>query len=40
MALSPKSNSAHIALDAALSDIEAGSTGDVPHWIKTSSHNY
>ena len=40
MALSPKSNSAHIALDAALSDIETGSTGDVPHWIKTNSPLY
>lgn len=46
LALSPKSNSAHIALDKALEDIEGGSTGDVPPWIKTSSplykypHNY
>ncbi len=46
LALSPKSNSAHIALDKVLDDIESGSTGDVPPWIKTSSplykypHNY
>lgn len=40
MALSPKSNSAHIALDAAINDIESGSTGDVPHWIKTNSPLY
>lgn len=46
LALSPKSNSAHVALDEALKDIESGSTGDVPHWIKTNSplykypHNY
>ena len=40
MALSPKSNSAHIALDAAINDIESGSSGDVPHWIKTNSPLY
>lgn len=40
MALSPKSNSAHVALDAAINDIESGSTGDVPHWIKTNSPLY
>ncbi len=46
MALSPKSNSAHIALDAALEDIRNGNTGNVPDNIKTSSplykypHNY
>ena len=40
LSLSPKSNSAHIALDAAMSDIESGSTGDVPHWIKTNSPLY
>ena len=40
MALSPKSNSAHIALDAAMHDIENGSTGDVPHWIRTNSPLY
>ena len=40
MALSPKSNSAHIALDKAIEDIENGSTGDVPAWIKTNSPLY
>ena len=46
MALSPKSNSAHIALDAALEDIENGTTGNLPNHIKTNSplykypHNY
>lgn len=40
MALSPKSNSAHLALDAALSDIHAGNTGNVPNHIKTSSTTY
>lgn len=40
LALSPKSNSAHVALDKALADIEAGSTGDVPPWIKTTSPLY
>ena len=40
MALSPKSNSAHIALDAAMHDIENGGTGDVPHWIRTNSPLY
>ena len=40
MALSPKSNSAHIALDAAINDIRSGSTGNVPNNIKTSSTTY
>lgn len=40
MALSPKSNSAHIALDAALEDIRNGNTGNVPDNIKTSSQTY
>lgn len=40
LASSPKSNSAHIALDKALQDIETGSTGNVPPWIKTNSLNY
>ncbi len=46
MALSPKSNSAHIALDAALEDIENGNTGNLPVHLKTNSplylypHNY
>src|SRR5574344_333342 len=40
MALSPKSNSAHIALDDALNDIHKGTTGNVPDHIKTTSPNY
>lgn len=40
MALSPKSNSAHIALDEALNDIRRGSTGNVPDNIKTNSTTY
>ena len=40
MALSPKSNSAHIALDEALNDINKGNTGNVPNHIKTSSTTY
>ena len=40
MALSPKSNSAHIALDEALNDIRRGSTGNVPNHIKTSNTTY
>ena len=40
MALSPKSNSAHIALDEALNDINKGTTGNVPDHIKTNSATY
>lgn len=40
MALSPKSNSAHIALDTALEDIENGNTGNLPDHIKTNSPLY
>ena len=40
MALSPKSNSAHLALDAALADLEKGNTGQVPNHIKTTSKDY
>lgn len=40
MALSPKSNSAHLALDEALNDLHKGSTGNVPDHIKTSSKTY
>lgn len=40
MALSPKSNSAHVALDEALNDIRRGSTGNVPDHIKTNSTTY
>ena len=40
MALSPKSNTAHIALDLALKDIENGTTGNLPKHIKTNSKDY
>lgn len=40
MALSPKSNTAHIALDMALEKIEKGNTGNVPDHIKTTSTTY
>lgn len=40
MALSPKSNSSHLALDEALNDIRKGNTGNVPDNIKTSSTTY
>ena len=40
MALSPKSNTAHIALDKALEDVETGRSGSVPTHIKTSSTTY
>ena len=40
MALSPKSNTAHIALDEALSDIEKGNVGDVPKHLKNPSDTY
>ena len=34
MATSPKSNSAHIAFDAALADVRAGKTGDYPRHLQ------
>lgn len=40
MALSPKSNSSHLALDTALNDIHKGNTGNVPDNIKTNSKTY
>lgn len=40
MALSPKSNTAHIALDKALTDIEQGNVGTIPPHIKTDSPTY
>ena len=40
MALSPKSNSAHLALDEAINDIRNGNTGNVPNNIKTDSKEY
>lgn len=40
MALSPKSNSSHLALDSAISDVETGRCGDVPDTIKIHSTIY
>ena len=40
MALSPKSNSAVMAIDEALNDIHKGNTGNVPNHIKTTSPDY
>ena len=40
MALSPKSNSAHLALDEAISDVETGRCGDIPDTIKIHSNIY
>ena len=40
MALSPKSNSAHLALDEAINDIHKGNTGNVPDHLKTTSTKY
>jgi len=40
MALSPKSNTAHIAFDAAIDDIEQGNVGNIPKHIKTNAEDY
>ncbi len=40
MALSPKSNTAHVAFDEALADIEQGNVGKIPNHIKTDSDTY
>lgn len=40
MALSPKSNTSHLALDEALNDIRKGNVGNVPNHIKTNSPDY
>ena len=40
MALSPKSNSAHVALDNAINDVQMGHVGKVPKHIKTNSKDY
>lgn len=40
LALSPKSNSAHLALDEAIEDIKRGNTGNVPDHLKTNSTTY
>lgn len=40
LALSPKTNTAEAAIDAALLDIRSGNTGNVPKHIKTNSPDY
>ena len=40
MALSPKSNTAHIAFDDAIADIEKGNVGTIPKHIKTNAPDY
>ena len=40
MALSPKSNSAYLALAEAINDVNKGNTGNVPNHIKTNSKDY
>lgn len=40
MALSPKSNSAHIALDEAINDINKGMSGEIPSHIINGNPNY
>lgn len=40
LALSPKSNSAHVALDLAIDDIRSGNTGNVPSHIKNHNPEY
>ena len=40
MALSPKSNSAYLAIAGALNDIRSGNTSNVPNHIKTTSPDY
>lgn len=40
MALSPKSNSTHLALDQAIADINKGNVGNVPKHLKNSSNDY
>lgn len=40
MALSPKSNSGHMALDIAINDIRLGNIGSVPSHIRTTSPDY
>ena len=40
MALSPKSNSAYLAINEAIRDIESGNSGRVPEHIKTLSSTY
>ena len=40
MALSPKSNSADMAINTAINDVQAGNIGRIPENIRTTSSNY
>ena len=40
LALSPKSNSANLAIQSALKDLDTGKCGDIPNHIKTPAINY
>lgn len=40
MALSPKSNTAHVAFDEALKDVEDGNVGTLPKHLRTDSTDY
>jgi len=40
MALSPKSNSAYVAINNAINDIQMGNVGKVPNHLKTNSKDY
>lgn len=40
MCLSPKSNSAHLALDEAINDVKTIDTGKVPAYLRTTSKDY
>ncbi len=40
MALSPKSNTAHVAFDEALKDVEEGNVGALPKHLRTDSTDY
>ena len=40
MALSPKSNSAYMAINNAIGDIQMGNVGKVPNHLKTNSKDY
>ncbi len=40
MALSPKSNSAYMALSSAINDVQMGNVGKVPSHLKTNSKDY
>ena len=39
LALSPKSNSAYLALDSALADVRAGKSGDIPDSLRDAHYS-